>query len=83
MIRLLIQSICFRLVHGRPPPAPIQIETLYLKPGDRVVLKFKGHMTAEQRLQTIEMLEHRLPQGVQALVLDKSVDISVISTAAA
>lgn len=80
MIRDLINAICFRLIHGLPRKPNFQISRLALKPGDRLVVKVDAHVSMDQTKHIREMFSPRLPPDVQIIVIDKSIELSVLST---
>lgn len=76
----LIDAICetmyMRALNG---PPSFRIDTLHLNPGDRVVVKVKGHLSENQIKNVRAMIEPYLPLDMQAMVIDDSIELSVLS----
>jgi hypothetical protein len=56
-----------------------RIAKLEVKPGDVLVVKVDDHITRDRALIIQHKLQTRLPKGVKALVLDKGIDLSVLT----
>lgn len=79
MIRKLVDAICFRLVHGplNSPPS-FQIDTLHVRPGDRLIVQYDGLMSREVAEKIRAVWETKVPTGVVVIVIDKSTGLSVL-----
>lgn len=83
MIRQLVDAICFRLIHGPLGGTPaFQIEKLHLNPGDQIVVKYDGLLSADDAKRIRETLAPHVPLGMHFMVIDKTVDLAVIARSA-
>lgn len=59
----------------------IRIAKLAFKPGDVLVLKIDSHLTMEAKKYLQSVFEPRLPAGVKMMVLERGMDLSVLTQA--
>lgn len=52
------------------------IQVITASPGDSVVVTYPGMLTKEQRGQIVEAIERRLPDGVNAMLMDGGLRVS-------
>jgi len=81
--RALAAAIISRIAHGPLDfglnNVPLHIETLRLKPGDRLVVQYQGHISREMAANIRAQVERQLPEGVKALVIDVQTKLAVLS----
>lgn len=56
-----------------------QLGRLNLQPGDRLVVKYRGHASRQTRDRIAAYFERTLPAGVVPLVIDETLDLTVIT----
>lgn len=59
----------------------VEIAKLSLAPGDVLVIRLQGRVTDDVQRRVQSILKSKLPEGVNSLVIDSAVDISVLSRA--
>lgn len=60
----------------------LRIERLELKPGDRLIVKFNGYLTKPMAEGIRDQFAADvLPAGVKAYIIDKGIDLSVVTAA--
>lgn len=62
-----------------PELVEFQIAKLKVESGDLLVLKFNGRMTDEIAMKIKAIAKANLPDGVKTMVIDQSLDLSVLT----
>lgn len=82
MLKKLIDAICFKLtcdaLHGQSSPR-FEISRLDLKPGDRLVVRFKERLPKDTVDRLKSSMEGVLPKDVKIMIFEGAPDLSVIS----
>lgn len=56
-----------------------RIAKLEVKAGDMLVVKCDGYLSLEMSKKLKQQFKDRLPEGVQVLILDKGLDLAVLT----